>query len=148
MISGPAGHPLREAFKKKNPKKFGNFPNFPDPPPLQFGNLQNFWVFFQVSQKHLETNEQVLIHPDLQKKYFQTIFCYCTVQFCTVRYCTVQGTTPPHKSEIFFFAFLDESGHLQCFPNAFRKNPKKSKKKFGIGQTPHTPPSLENFFYY
>ena len=69
----------------------------------------------------------------MQKKYFQTKVCCCTVQFCTVRYCTVQGTTPPHKSDFFFFAFLDESGHFQCFPKAFRKNPKKSKKKFGIG---------------
>ena len=45
----------------------------------------------------------------------------------------------PQKSEFFFFAFLDESDHLQCFPNAFRKNPKKSKKKFGIGQDPPPP---------
>ena len=87
----------------------------------------------------------VLIHPELQKKYFQTKFCCCTVQFCTVRYCTVQGTTPPHKSEFFFFAFLDESGHLQCFPNAFRKNPKKSKKKFGIGPDPHWVGKFPNF---
>ena len=83
----------------------------------------------------------------LQKKTKKvwTIFCYCTVQFCTVRYCTVQGTTPPHthKSEIFFFAFLDESGHFQCFPKGFRKKPKKSKKKFGFGRDP--PPGLENF---
>ena len=126
---------LREALKKK-PKKFGNFPNFPDPPPPIVWKFPKFQGFFQVSQKHLETNAYVLIHPELQKKYFQTKVCCCTVQFCTVRYCTVQGTTPPHKSEFFFFAFLDESGHLQCFPNAFRKNPKKSKKKFGIGQDP------------
>ena len=120
---------FREAFKNKNPKKFGNFPNFPDPPPYSL-EISQILGFFQVSQKHLETNEYVLIHPELQKKYFQTKFCCCTVQFCTVRYCTVQGTTPPHKSEIFFFAFLDESGHFQCFPKGFRKNPKKSKKKF------------------
>ena len=60
--------------------------------------------------------EYVLIHPELQKKYFQTKFCCCTVQFFTVRYCTVQGTTPPHKSENFFFAFLDELVHFQSFP--------------------------------
>ena len=140
---------LGKPSKKKTQKSLEIFQTFrTPPPPLQFGNFPNSWVFFQVSQKHLETNEQVLIHPDLQKKYFQTIFCCCTVQFCTVRYCTVQGTTPPHKSEFFFFAFLDESGHFQCFPKAFRKNPKKSKKKFGFGRDPPLVCKISNFFFF
>ena len=124
----------------KKTQKFWRFPNYRGRGgPESLENFQTFLGYSYQSGKR----EYVLIHPELQKKYFQTKFCCCTVQFCTVRYCTVQGTTPPHKSEFFFFAFLDESGHLQCFPNAFRKNPKKSKKKFGIGQDP--PPRFGKF---
>ena len=113
---------------KKNPKKFGNFPNFPDPTPQKFGNFPNFRVFFLISQK---SHQYVLIHPELQKN--QTKFCCCTVQFCTVRYYTVQVTTHPHPTHtqkwFFFFAF---PGHFQNFPKTFRKKPKTSKKKFGF----------------
>ena len=45
--------------------------------------------------------------------------------YCIVLYSTVQGTIPTEKLN-FFFAFLDESDHFQCFPKAFRGNPKKA----------------------
>ena len=49
---------------------------------------------------------------------------YNFVQYGTVQY----RVPPPHKSEFFFFAFLDESDHFQCFPKGFRENPRNSKK--------------------
>ena len=80
---------FREALKKK-PKKVWNFPNFPDPPPLKFGNFPKFWFFFQVAQKHIETNEYVLIHPEMEEKKFadQILTVYCTILYSTVPYST------------------------------------------------------------
>ena len=69
---------------------------------------------------------------------------YCIILNSPVLYSAVQYRVPPlYKNEFFFFAFLDESDHFQCFPKGFKENPKKSKKKFGIGIDP-LPPGLEN----
>ena len=69
---------------------------------------------------------------------------YCIILNSPVLYSAVQYRVPPlYKNEFFFFAFLDESDHFQCFPKGFKENPKKSKKKFGIGIDPR-PPGLEN----
>ena len=100
------------------------FSKLSGPPPPKVWKVPKILGFFQVAQKHIETNEYVLIHPEMEEKKFadQILTVYCTILYSTVPYST--GYHPPTKVKIFFFAFLDESDHFQCFPKAFRKNPK------------------------
>ena len=51
---------IREAFKKKNPKKFGNFPNFPDPPPHFWMNQAISNLFPKLLEKTLKYSKKSL----------------------------------------------------------------------------------------
>ena len=54
---------------------------------------QNYGFFFEVTQKHIETNEYVLIHPEMQKKKFRPNFA--AVLYNSIQYGTVQYRVPP-----------------------------------------------------
>ena len=53
---------------------------------------------------------------------------YCIILNSPVLYSAVQYRVPPlYKNDFFFFAFLDESDHFQCFPKGFRNKLKSLK---------------------
>ena len=71
---------------------FGIFQTFRTPPIVW--KFSKFMGFFEVTQKHIETNEYVLIHPEMQKKNLdQILLLYCIILYSTVLYST--GYHPP-----------------------------------------------------
>ena len=62
---------------------------------LEFFQIYGF--FFEVTQKHIENNEYVLIHPEMQKKNFRPNFAAVLYNF--VQYGTVQYRIPPHTQK-------------------------------------------------
>ena len=101
-----------------------------------FQNI-DFW------EKHLETNEYVLIHPELQKNIFRPNFAAVLYNF--VQYGIVQYRVPPPHTKVNFFSlhFWMNQAICNVFPMLLEKTLENPKKKFGIGQDP--PPNFQTF---
>ena len=80
---------VREAFKKKNPKKFGNFPNRGG----VFANSKLFFGFFRVFSKSIgKTLQMAWFIQKCKEKKFTFVWgggtLYCTIPYCTKLYST------------------------------------------------------------
>ena len=142
---------LREAFKKKKPKKsleFSKLSGPPPPPPPKVWKVPKILGFFQVAQKHIETNKYVLIHPETEEKKFtdQILTVYCTILYSMVPYST--GYHPPTKVKFFSLHFWMNQTISNVFPKLLEKTQKNQKKSLELAETPSPPVwKIPNFFW-
>ena len=76
----------------------------------------------------METNEYVLIHPEMQKKNFRPNFAAVLYNF--VQYSTVQYRIPPPHTKVKFFSlhFWMNQTISNVFPKVLEKTHKYEKK--------------------
>ena len=118
---------LREAFRKKNPKKVWNFPNRGGGGLCQFQTF--FLIFFGFSLKPLGKHWKWSDSSRNAKKKISLLWgggtLYCTVPYCTKLYSTLSK----FGLQIFFLPFLDELGHIHLFLCVFGRL--KKTQNFG-----------------